>query len=305
MMSTFSGGDVLAALSDAVARLAADAAPSIVQVHGRPRGPASGFVVGPERVLTTSHSVEREEGVKVRTNDGQVHAAQVAGHDDTTDLALLKVQGLGVSPLQLSTDPVRAGNLVAIVGRSWRGTPQLRLAVVGSVAGPLQSSGGGRLDEVLGLAVGVYGGFSGSAVLGVDGRVVGVATAGILRASSLAVPAAIVRRVVGDLEQHGGIRRGYLGISTHPVRLPDHQRSAVSSDRALLIIDVGSDTPAAKSGLLVGDVLVRFDGAPIADADTLLAALGPDRVNTEVPVTVLRGAIPTEVRVKIEQRPRR
>jgi S1-C subfamily serine protease len=303
--TALSSDNVLPAVSAALARLAAAAAPSIVQVHGRSHRPASGIVVGPNRVLTTSHSVEWEEGVTVRTLDGTVRTAEVAGHDDTADLVLLRVDGLDAPPLRYASEPAQAGHLVLVAGRTWRGTAQVRVTAITSLAGPLPSSGGGRLDQVLGLGVGVYAGFSGSAVIGADGAVVGIATAGIMRGGSLAIPASIAERIAGDLDKHGGRRRGYLGISTHPVRLPDHQRGTAHGDRALLIVDVGQDTPAAKAGLMVGDVLVRFDGAAIGSADALLDSLGPDRIGHESQVTVLRGAAPTDVRVKIEARPSR
>jgi S1-C subfamily serine protease len=305
MVTTLSSDNVLSALSSAVNRLANAVSPSIVQVHGRPHRPASGFVVAPERVLTTSHSVEWDEGVKVRTLDGVVHGAEVAGHDESADLVLLRVSGLAAPALRYASDPAQPGHLVVIAGRSWRGTPQVRLTTIASAAGPLPSHGGGRLDRVLGLPIEVYAGFSGSAVIGADGDVSGIATAGIRRGSSLVVPSADVEHVVSELEQHGGRRRGYLGISTHPVRLPDHQKGAVDRDTALLIVDVGRDTPAARAGLLVGDVLVRFDDAPVESADALLDALGPERIGIQVPVTVLRGGSPTDVRVTVEARPRR
>jgi S1-C subfamily serine protease len=302
-VTTLSSDNVLSALSSAVARLAAGVTPSVVQVYGRPHRPASGIVVAHERVLTTSHSVEWEEGVKVRTIDGVAHAAEVAGHDETADLVLLRVPGLEAPAARYATDPAEAGHLVVIAGRSWRGTPQVRLSAIASAAGPLQSRGGGRLDRVLGLPIGVYAGFSGSAVVGADGALVGIATAGIRAGSSLVVPSAVVEHVVRELDEHGGRRRGYLGISTHPVRLPDHQKGAVDREAALLIVDVGRDTPAARAGLLVGDVLVRFDGTPVESADSLLEALGPERIGVEVPVTVLRGGRATDVPLKVEARP--
>lgn len=304
-MTTLTSDNVLSTLSSAVARLAAAVNPSVVQVHGRPHRPASGFVVARERVLTTSHSVEWDEGVKVRTMGGVVHHAEVAGHDETADLVLLRVPGLDAPALRNASDPAEPGHLVVIAGRSWRGTPQVRLMTIASAAGPLPSPGGGRLDRVLGLPVDVYSGFSGSAVIGADGGVVGIATAGIRRGASLVVPTIVVEHAVTELERHGGRRRGDLGISTHPIRLPDHQKGTLDRDAALLIVDVGRDTPAAKAGLLVGDVLVRFDGAPIENAEALLDALGPERIGVEAPVTVLRGGTPTEVRVTVEARPRR
>src|SRR5215212_11955455 len=141
---------------------------SIVQVHGRSR-PASGIVWAAERVLSTSHSVEWEDGVRVRRHDGTALPAEVAGHDPASDLVLLKVPGLDATALTHAAAPLRAGELALVTGRGWSGRPHARLVAISGVAGPVQTPHGPRLERVMALPLSPFAGFSGSAIIAADG----------------------------------------------------------------------------------------------------------------------------------------
>jgi S1-C subfamily serine protease len=119
---------------------------------------------------------------------------------------------------------------------------------------------------------------------------------------ALAVPAEIAWRTADALSKHGSIKRGYLGISSQPVRLPDTQRAGRSQEAGLLVVRVDADTPAAKGGLLLGDVLVALDGQPVQDIDDLQALLSGDRVGRAVPVEVIRGGSLQTLQVTVGER---
>jgi S1-C subfamily serine protease len=291
-------------LSSATAASVASVAASIVQVHGRPRRPASGIVVGPDRVVTTNHSVDWEdEHLTVRAADGRKLRAEVAGRDPRLDVVLLRVGGLGESPIAFSSAATPTGSLALVVGRTWAGRVQARLSVITAIAGPVRAWGGAPFERLLSLDVGPYPGFSGSAIVLPDGGLAGIATAGIFRGQGLGVPAAVLRLSVDTLEQHGGIKRGYLGVTSQPVRLPERQRGQASQAAGLLVLGVAPDSPADAAGLLVGDVLVGFDGHDLDDPETLLGLLTADRVGREVPVAVVRGGTPQQVTVAVGERP--
>jgi S1-C subfamily serine protease len=290
-------------LSSATAASVSAVADRIVQIHGRPRRPASGIVVGPDRVVTTNHSVEWEdERLIVRAADGRKLHAEVAGRDPRLDVVLLRVAGLVASPIVFSTAPTPTGTLALIVGRTWAGRVQARLSVITDIAGPVRSWGGAPFDRLLSLDVGPYAGFSGSAVVLADGGLAGIATAGIFRGHGLGVPAPALQQSLDAIEKHGGIKRGYLGVTSQPVRLPARQRGEGSRDRGLLVLGVAPDSPADAAGLLVGDVLVGFDGHEVDDPETLLGLLTADRVGREVPLAVVRGGAPQQVKVAVRER---
>jgi serine protease DegQ len=290
-------------LSSACAETVSAASSRIVQVHGRPRRPASGVVIGAGRVVTTNHSVEWEdEHLKVRTADGRVLLAEVAGRDPRSDLVLLRVEGLDTSPIELSSTATPTGSLALVVGRTWGGHLQARLSVLTEIAGPIRSGRGAPFDRLLSLGVGPYPGFSGSAVLLPDGGLAALATAGIFRGNGLAVPASVLREVAETLEQHGSIKRGYLGVTSQPVRLPEKQRSGRKNEGGLLVLGVAPGSPADNAGVIVGDVLVAFDGHDVDDPETLLALLTSERVGHGVALGVLRGGVPQDVTVTVGER---
>ena len=149
---------------------------------------------------------------------------EIAGHDPASDLVVLRVGNLDTPPLPHASAAAHAGELVLVTGRAWNGRAQARLVALTGVAGPLQSAHGPRLDRVFTLPLSPYAGFSGSALTGPDGALLGVATAGLVRGRGLALPVDLVQPIVEAIEKHGGIPRGYLGVVTQPVRLPPRRR---------------------------------------------------------------------------------
>jgi len=135
-----------------------------------------------------------------------------------------------------------------------------------------------------------------------DGGLGGIATAGIFRGQGLGVPSTTLQQSIDALERHGGIKRGYLGVTSQPVRLPARQRAGSAAESGLLVLGVAPDSPADAAGLLVGDVLVGFDGQNVDDPETLLSLLTVDRVGREVPVALVRGGTPQQVTVAVGER---
>ena len=228
----------------------------------------------------------------MRTADGKKLRAEVAGRDPRLDVVLLRVAGLADSALAFSSAPTPTGSLALVVGRTWAGRLQARLTALTDVTGPVRSWGGAPLNRLLSLDVGPYAGFSGSAIVLPDGGLAGIATAGIFRGQGLGIPAAILRDSVEALEQHGSVKRGYLGVTSQPVRLPERQRAGTPRGAGLLVLGVAANSPADAAGVLVGDILVGFDGHDLDDPETLVTLLTADRVGREVPLAVVRGGAP-------------
>jgi serine protease DegQ len=299
-----SSPNALRLFSDAIAALAQALAPAVVQVQGRYR-PATGVVFAPERVLTTAHSIDWQNGLAVRTDDGRQLPATCAGDDGAADIAVLKVPGLDAAPLTPAADPPRTGQLAVLAGRSWRGDLRLRLTTPGGISGSVVTITGARLAGLISLPLGVHPGFSGSALVLPDGSFGGLATAGLVRGNALALPAHVAVGIARVLDERGSIRRGFLGVTTQPVRLMPRQRGSLAQQSGLMVMGVAADSPADAAGLLAGDILVAFDGAAVESPEDLLDQLGPDRVDTEAEVQLLRGAALERRRVTVAGRPRR
>ncbi len=293
---------VLDTLSNQMADVVAAAAASVVQVQGR-RRPASGLVYAADVVLTTARAIGREDGLRVRRSDGQTLEAQLAGWDPTTNLAVLKVAGLDLPAAALASTPPRVGHMALAVARSWSNVLTASAGIVSVIGGPLPTGRGRAIDEVIRTTAPMHDGFAGGAFLSTGGGLIGIATAAAIRGLGVVIPASIAWKTAATVLEHGGLKRGYLGIAGQPVRLPDAQRSDDGREGALLIVGVNSSSPAAAAGLLVGDIIVQFDGHPVESPEDLLDLLLGDRVGRSVPLRILRGGAATDVTVAVTERP--
>lgn len=291
--------NLLTTISNAMVRAAETAGASTVQVEARRRGGASGIVYTPELVLAASHAVEREQELRITLPDGTVMAGQLAGRDPSLDLALLRLEhGAGV-PAQAAAEEAKVGQIVLALGRP-DGSLQASLGVVGAVGGPLRMGRGGVLERFIRTDAIPYPGFSGGPLIDGDGHVLGINTSGFAPGASLAIPAAQAWRAAGSLAQYGRVRRGYLGVRSQSVELPPGSSAVLGREQAagLLLVGVERDQPAARAGLMTGDILVGLDGTPVEDHDTLLERLSGDAVGRALAAEILRGG--TLVRVDIQ-----
>src|ERR671912_2097795 len=295
--------DTLAALSDGMADAVENVATSIVRVNGRRRRSGSGLVFAQNKVLTASHVLEREEDLSVETADGRTLSARFAGRDHSSDLALLNVEGLDIDPATPAEAEARVGQISLAVGSHSRGEgPRATLGVVSTVGGPIRTRRGPRLERYIQTDATPYPGFSGGPLIDARGNALGILVSGWGRGAAFAIPADLAWRTAGTLSERGSVKRGYLGILSQPVRLPDGQRLGLTQRGGLLVVGVEEGSPAGRGGLIIGDILVTLDGQPVEDTEDLLVLLTGDRVGQEVPVKVVRGGELQELRVTVGER---
>jgi S1-C subfamily serine protease len=292
---------MLTQLSNQMADAVAAAGASVVQVQGH-RRPASGVVIKDNVVLTTTRALGREEGVRVRRPDGRVLDAELTGWDPASSLAILAVDGLGLGPLAPSAEQPRVGQLALAVARSWSNALTASAGIVSVIGGPLRTGRRRSIDEVIRTTAPMHSGFAGGAFLDVEGRLTGIATASEIRGLGVVIPGSIALRTAATLLEHGQLKRGYLGIAGQPVALPEGQRADGDHETALLVVGVGKGSPAATAGLLVGDILMAFDGKPVESPEDLLDLLVGDRVGRSVPVRILRGRERVDLSVTVGER---
>ena len=295
--------DTLAALSDGMADAVERVATSVVRVNGRRRRSGSGVVFAQNKVLTASHVLERDEDLSVETVGGRTLTARFAGRDHSADLAVLDVEGLDVDPAAPAEGEARVGQISLAVGSHSRGEgPRATLGVVSAVGGPVRTRRGPRLERYIQTDATPYPGFSGGPLIDVRGNVLGILVSGWGRGAAFAIPADLAWRTAGTLSERGSVKRGYLGILSQPVRLPDGQRLGLSQRGGLLVVGVEDGSPAGRGGLIVGDILATLDGQPVEDTDDLLVLLAGDRVGRPVPVGVVRGGELAEIEITVGER---
>jgi len=293
---------MLASVSNQLADIVADVSNSVVQVHGR-RRPASGVVYADGVVVTTASVLGRGDSFTVRQGDGTSLEAELWGWDPATSLAVLKVPGLVAAPVRASDAPPRVGHIALALARSWSNAVTASAGIVAVIGGPLRTGRRRAIAQVIRTTAPMHEGFSGGAFVDSTGGLIGITTAAAIRGLGVVIPASIAWPTAAAVLAHGGSKRGYLGLASQPVRLPDAQRGGSEQEQGLLVVSVTDDSPASRAGLMVGDVLLSFDGHAVQTPEDLLDLLGADCVGRSIGVGILRAGTGMEVTVSVGERP--
>lgn len=303
-MSDKTNSGVLVALSNELATTVQRASQYVVSVHARRQGPASGIIWpgGSGVIVTSDHVVERDEDITIVLPDGTQRGATVAGRDPGSDLAVLKLSSTEVAPRAAELSPpgsVKVGHLVLAVGRPGDGAPMASFGIVSALGGTWRTARGGIVEGYIRADVTLYPGFSGGPLVDSEGRVAGMNSWHLANGQEIAIPAQTVTTIVQTLLTHGKVRRGYLGVTSQGVRIPEalQQKLEQSQTTGLVVIGVEAGSPAERGGLVLGDILVRIGGRAIADAADLQVALAGNVVGQPTPVVVLRGGERKELTV--------
>jgi S1-C subfamily serine protease len=293
----------LAAFSNEVADLVASCAGGAVAIRLHGGRTISGILWRAGYVVTAAEALGEDSSVRVLTEQATEHHAKLVGRDASTDVALLAVDGLTDAPLT-AADPsaLRAGQLVLAVGRSAEHGVIVSFGGVAVAGGPWQSQLGGRLERFIRLGLSLSRASEGAAVLDLDGHLVGMAVSGP-RSSTLAIPSATIDRVAAQLLATGRIGRGYLGMALQPVALPEDLQKSANTGVGLLVSKVDKQSGAAQAGVLLGDVVVAWNGTPIRDYRQLQSLLGPESIGSAVTLGTLRGGALRDVRLTVGERP--
>jgi S1-C subfamily serine protease len=287
----------LANLSNELAAVVAGAAGKVVAVDARPRFPSSGVFWRPGVLVTAEHTVRREDEITITFPDGSEATATVAGSDPGTDLAVLKTDHEGQVAVAAASDPV-PGALALTIGRSPDSGVNATMGIISAVSGSWRTWRGGRLDRYIRLDLTLYPGSSGGLVVNTAGEALGIATSALSRIAGVAIPASTVDRVVNEILARGRVRRGYLGVGLQPVELPDHHKG-------LIVLSLEPEGPAAKAGVLIGDVLVSLGGRAVSDTEDIQTALEGVEVGGPIAAEVLRGGAGKTITITVGERPRR
>lgn len=303
-MSSTNNKPVLSALSDAMADAVEKAALGTVLINARRRFPASGIAYAPDLVLTASHVVERDEDIPVVLPNGDQVKAALVGRDPGSDLAVIRTESALPGVVEPADAAARVGQLVLALGRPTGEGIQASLGVVSAVSGPVHTRHGGLLEGHIRTDAIPYPGFSGGPLVDGSGQVLGMNTSGLTRGSSIAIPVKLGLKVAEALVKHGSVRRGYLGVRSQPVEIPENQQNGLGRQQnsGLLLVGVESDSPAGEAGLMVGDILTGFAGEPVAEPDDLFTSLAGEMIGEQVSLEILRAGQMQELKVTIGER---
>src|SRR5437763_9929557 len=295
--------EALDAYSRVVVSVAERVSPSVANLRvmrrGRggqvPAGAGSAVALTPDGFLLTSAHVVTGPGRNGRAAfvDGRELKFDVVGIDRLSDLAVLRADGRDLAAAELGdATALRVGQLVVAIGNPNGFAGSVTAGVVSALGRSLPARSGRTMryiDNVIQTDAALNPGNSGGALVNSSAHVVGINTAVAGVGLGLAVPInAATRQIIGSLMRHGRVRRAYIGIAAGPRPLPPHARVRVGRSAGVEIVEVAADSPAARAGLRVEDLVVELDGRPITSVDGVQRAMTEAAIGKTMPVRVLR-----------------
>lgn len=244
-------------------------------------GLGSGFIIESDGyILTNHHVVAGADKVVVRLSDRREFDARLVGSDAISDIALLKVQATGLPTLQLSKeDDLMVGEWVLAIGSPFGLDYSVSQGIVSAMGRSLPGPRNENYVPFIQTDVAINPGNSGGPLINLDGEVVGINSQIFTQSGgsvglSFAIPASVARNVVSQLKEHGVVSRGWLGVSIQELDQPLASSFGLSKPEGALIAQVVAGGPAAKGGLLVGDIVIAFNGKPILFSSDLPHQVG-------------------------------
>jgi S1-C subfamily serine protease len=321
-----SDGTLLDAYSEAVIGAAERVSPSVVniEVFQRPgrregvarnreaRGNGSGFLFTPDGfILTNSHVVNNAAKIEVGLIDGRRFHAEPVGDDPDTDLAVIRIDGSQLLPVEMGDSQfIRVGQLAIAIGNPYGFQCTVTAGVVSALGRSLRAKSGRLIDNVIQTDAALNPGNSGGPLVNSKGEVIGVNTAMILPAQGICFATAIntAKFVAGRLIKDGHITRGYIGLAGQDVPLLRQivRFHNLSVESGIFVVSIERDSPAERAGLQEGDLIVGFDDQPVAGIDDLHKLMTDTMVGTKSSIDVIRrterltlGIVPEEYKDKI------
>jgi S1-C subfamily serine protease len=257
-------------------------------------GSGSGFIIAPDGfILTNSHVVHNASAITVNLSDGRDFPAQLVGDDPDTDLAVIRIDASQLAYVRLAdSEKLRVGQIVIAIGNPLGFQASVTAGVISALGRSMHAQSGRLIDNIIQTDAALNPGNSGGPLVNSAGEVIGVNTAMIRPAQGIcfAIASNTARLVAGWLIRDGKIRRSYIGVAGQNV--PIHRRVVrfynLPLETGVLVVSVEKDSPAAKTGMREGDVIVAFNGEPIGSIHELHRRLMAEQIGRESRILIIR-----------------
>jgi S1-C subfamily serine protease len=293
--------NALVSLSQAIENVTANVSQSVVSIHSRNRGNGSAVVWTTDgHIVTCSHLVRKVDEVEVSLSNGKSFPARVVGNDPNSDIALLKIQAsnndsTSLKPIEIGdSENLKAGQFVLALANPYGEYPSVTEGVITSERSSIRSGGwwwAGIMDNIVITDASLNPGYSGGPLVDVEGKMIGLNVA-YISSRGIAIRGSKVKNIADQLAIYGAIKSAYLGIITDIISLPPEVGAQLEPNQreGLIIISVEKDTAAKKAGLLIGDIIVKFDNEPITNMhDLRRQLLKQDIIGKSIKLAIIRG----------------
>lgn len=291
--------EVLQSLSEATAEIVSKTSASIVTVNNR-MGSGTGIIwTSDGYIVTAAHVIGRHSTVKVILEKGKSHEAQVVGRDPYTDIAVLKIENKNLKPIEVGdSDSLKPGQFVLALANPFGRQVSATQGIITGVHGTIRTWGGMTIEDTVVTDARLNPGYSGGPLIDAYGKMIGLDTAYVWN-RGIAVPINTVKRIVDSLKSEGKVKRAYLGILSDTVKLPEEiaTQPQVNQQGGVMIYQVEPNSPAKKAGLVMGDVILKFDEKSIENIDDLHRYLTGEIVGKPTKLQTLRGENLTELTI--------
>jgi S1-C subfamily serine protease len=290
---------LLKSFSNAVTELAENVSPSVVNVNAGRRG-GTGIVWSADGlVVTASHVVGHSVTPTVTLEDGKELEAKVIGRDPYTDVALLKVEAAGLSPVRLgNADGIKVGQFVLALANASGSKVSATSGMVTSHRRSMRGFWGIMIEDAVVSDTTLNPGYSGGPLVDASGNLLGMNVA-YFAGRGVAVSVEALKETVGKISRDGRVKKAFLGVVVEPIELPNElaRTSNVGQEEGLLVRSVEAASPAKAAGVTMGDIILKFGDVRATDEYELRKALTGEVVGKPVGLRVLRAERVTDLNI--------
>ena len=260
-------------------------------------------------ILTNYHVVEAADSIEVGLDDGRKFSAQLIGADPDTDLAVLKIDASQIKPIRVNEQQtLHVGDVVLAIGNPFGVGQTTTMGIISA----LNRTGLGisTYENFIQTDAAINPGNSGGALINIDGSLIGINTAIYSESDSsgslgigFATPAQTALKIMDEIIAHGKVRRGWLGLEPQDVTADIAKAFNLKQTRGVIIASMVNNGPAAKAGLMVGDIIIQLNTEPVTGVSQMMHDIASIPPQTAIRLKVLRGGKPVDLQVVLAERP--
>lgn len=282
--------EVLKSISDATTALIQKAAKSVVSVNNH-MSQGTGIVIDKEGyIVTCNHVLHGCNTVKVGQGE-KTYPARIIGADPYNDVALLKVDKSGLTPIEFGdSSKLNTGQFVLALANPFnRAQPTATTGIVTNPDATLRHWRSTAMENVVATDAKLNPGFSGGPLIDATGKLIGMNSAYVW-SRGIAIPVNKVKAISDRLLHGGHLKRAYLGIVSNTVAIPAElaDQAGIEQETGVMIFSVERGSPARNAGLTMGDVIIKFNGKPVTTFYDLPTLLTEDVIGKEIEIEILR-----------------